>query len=189
MNQVHHGLDRRDFLKLSAGGLASLSLLGLGTQLSGCSHPIGTPAAGFQWLQTEDLPLLRLLVAACAGPALPEATQSREATLQEGLQRLDQSLLALGTPAQQQLRQLLDLLHWAPFRRLAGGVSKPWSQAQSDDMEQMLQRFGASRLNLLNGAMRALSKLGAFAFWGQDAGSRAARYPGPPAWAVAALNS
>lgn len=183
------GLDRRDFLKLSGGGLAAFVVLGGAVQLSGCSRHKAAPAAGYRWLAAEDLPLLSLLISACAGPAMPAAAAEAQTVLGEGLQRLDQSFYALGGPAQKELRKLLDLLHWGPFRRFAGGVSVDWPQASAADMQQLLQRFGTSRLSLLNGAMRVLSKLGATAFWAQTAGASAAHYPGPPAWAVAALNA
>lgn len=190
MNQADtgRGLDRRDFLKLSAGSLAAFTVLGGALQLSGCSRRNAPAAAGYQWLGAEDLPLFSLLIAVSAGPALP-GDAAAQGVIGEGLRRIDLACAALGGPAQQQLRQLLDLLHWAPFRRLAGGVTRSWPEASAADLTAMLQRFGDSRLSLLNAAMRVLAKLGALAFWGQSSGYAAARYPGPPAWAFNALNS
>ena len=107
----------------------------------------------------------------------------------EGVRRADLSLDALGGPAQKQLRQLFDLVQWSAFRRLAGGVARPWEQAGVDDMQTLLTHFRDSRLALLNGAYRALVKIGSVTIWSQPAMFDASHYPGPPAWAVTALNA
>ncbi|HEY9544753.1 MAG TPA: hypothetical protein VIR56_02030, partial [Solimonas sp.] len=90
---------------------------------------------------------------------------------------------------QKQVRQLFDLIQWSPFRRLAGGVSQPWSEASAADAQTLLAHFRDSRLSLLNGAYRALVKLGSIVYWSQPATYDESHYPGPPAWAVAALNA
>lgn len=180
---------RRDFLKLGAGAAAGFAVLGLGVQLSGCSRQALPSAAGHAWLSAADLPFVDRLVAAVAGPALPAAPAAAQAAVEDGRHRIDVCLAALGGPAQKEVRKLLDLVQWAPFRRFAGGVGKPWDEASTQDMEKLLAHFRDSRLALLNGAYRVLVKLGATAFWSQPASFAAARYPGPPAWAVAALNA
>jgi len=157
------GLSRRGFLQLTAAGAAALAVLGTATQLSGCSQQHSPAAAGYQWLTDADLPLLSVLIKSVAGPSLPGG-DAGAAVVTEGLRRIDLSCMALGGPAQAQLRQLFDLLQWAPFRRFAGGVAKPWPEASAEDMNGLLDRFSRSRLSLFNGAMRALSKLGATAF-------------------------
>ncbi|WP_028081669.1 hypothetical protein [Solimonas soli] len=183
------GIDRRGFLKLGLGGSAALALLGGGAQLAGCSAQTAAPAAGMRWLTAADLPFARALLMAVAGPALPADAQAARAIVDEGLRRADLALDALGAPAQKQLRQLFDLVQWSPFRRLAGGVSRPWAEADASDAATLLTHFRDSRLTLLNGAYRALVKLGSTVVWSQPATFPASHYPGPPAWAVAALNA
>jgi len=190
---MHHdsvgtGLDRRSFLKLGLGSTAALAVLGGSAQLAGCSTRDRMPAQGFRWLTDADLPFMRLLIAA-SGPALAEDAQATAAIVEEGVRRADLALEALDKPAQKQLRQLFDLVQWAPFRRLAGGVSRPWREADVADMSTLLSHFRESRLALLNGAYRALVKIGSIAVWSQPATFAASRYPGPPAWTVAALNA
>lgn len=180
-------LDRRGFLKLSAGGVASLALLSASTQLIGCAPQTARMASGYRWLNDADLAFIKVLIRGIAGPAL--ATAGADTIVEEGARRVDLCAEALGAQAQKQLRQLFDLLQWSPFRRLAAGVSKPWSAASAADAQTMLARFRDSRLSLLNGAYRALVKLGSIAYWSQPATYGESRYPGPPAWAVAALNA
>ena len=187
--QTPAGVDRRGFLKLGLGGSIALATLGVGTQLAGCSQQAAAPAEGLRWLTAADLPFVKLLVAGVAGPALPTDAQAAETLIAEGVRRADIALDALGAPAQKQLRQLFDLAQWAPFRRLAGGVSRPWNEADAGDMNTLLTNFSNSRLALLNGAYRALVKLGSTVIWSQPATFSASHYPGPPAWAVTALNS
>src|SRR3546814_13665001 len=65
-----HALDRRSFLKLSAGGAASLALLGVGTQLAGCSQQTASVADGYRWLTNADLSFIKVLMRGIAGPAM-----------------------------------------------------------------------------------------------------------------------
>lgn len=184
-----HALDRRSFLKLSAGGAASLALLGTGIQLAGCSQQTARVANGYRWLTDADLAFMKALIRGVAGPALLTAAADADVIVDEAAHRADLCLDALGAPAQKQLRQLFDLLQWTPFRRLAGGVSRPWPEASVADTQTLLARFRDSRLSLLNGAYRVLVKLGGTVYWSQPATYGESHYPGPPAWAVAALNA
>src|SRR3546814_5725221 len=124
-----HALDRRSFLKLSAGGAASLALLGVGTQLAGCSQQTASVADGYRWLTNADLSFIKVLIRGIAGPALATAGNDADTLVNEGARRADLCLDALAAPAQKQVRQLFDLIQWSPFRRLAGGVRQPWSEA------------------------------------------------------------
>lgn len=180
--------ERRDFLRLSLAGSLSLAALGFGAGLSGCSRKSVASAAGYRWLNAEDLVFMRTLIAGVAGPALSPGEAGR-AEIEEGLRRADLSLSALGAPAQAEVRKLFDLLHWAPFRRFAGGVSRAWADADAQDAQTLLLHLRDSRFGLLNGAYRALSKIGSSVFWSQPASNAFSHYPGPPAWAVTALNA
>jgi hypothetical protein len=185
-NSAGAGIDRRQFLRLSAGSAAALSLLAATSQLSGCTAAAPQAAPGYQFLTLDDLQLFTALLPAINGPALPaDNAELHVATLQ----RLDLACAGLGAPAQAELRKLLGLLHWAPLRRLAAGIRTSWAQASTADAEAFLRRWHNSRLELFNAGYRALTKLGSLAWWSQPASHAAAHYPGPPAWAVSALNS
>lgn len=176
-------LDRRRFLKLSLTGAAALTVLGGGAQLAGCARPATTAAPGYGFLTTADLRLFTALLPAVNGASLPPAASLRD----EALRRIDRSCIALQPPARAEVRKLLDLLHWRLFRRLSCGFSADWEQATPEQLQGFLQRWRDSRLELLNAGHRALLKLLTIGWWSQPASWPASHYPGPPAWALAAL--
>ncbi|NKF22160.1 hypothetical protein [Solimonas marina] len=182
-------LDRRGFLKLSAGGATTLALLGAGVQLSGCSQRSAAVANGYRWLTASDIHFMRALVAGVAGNALPADPTAAGAIVDEGVRRADIELAALGAPAQQEVRKLLDLLQWTPFRRFAGGVTRPWAEAGAADAQTLLKHLHDSHLSLLSGAYRALAKIGSTVLWSQTPMNAFSHYPGPPAWAISALEA
>src|SRR3546814_18085651 len=120
-----HALDRRSFLKLSAGGDASLALLGVGTQLAGCSQQTASVADGYRWLTNADLSFIKVLIRGIAGPALATAGNDADTLVNEGTSRADLCPDAHAAPAQKQGPQLFDHLQSSPVRRLDGGVSQP----------------------------------------------------------------
>lgn len=183
------GLDRRQFLKLSAGGAASLALVATGAQLAGCSSPPAATAGGYAYLTEADLALFRVLLPAVNGSVWPTAAIHRRGVETEALRRIDLCCAALDPAARAQTRQLLDLLQFGLFRRWACGVSMPWSEAPAALVLAFLDRWRGSRVELFNAGYRGLSKLCALGWWSQRDSWVASRYPGPPAFAVQALNA
>lgn len=179
------GLNRRRFLQLSVTGAASLAVLGGTAQLAGCAGKADVPAEGHAFLTAADVALFAALLPVVNGSALPTDAAVRA----EALRRIDLSCAALDAPARAEARKLLDLLHWSPFRRLACGLSSDWPQATAEELSRFLQRWRDSRVGLLNAGHRALTKLAAIGWWSQPASWPAAGYPGPQAWAVAALSA
>ena len=178
------GIDRRHFLKLTAGGMASLAVLGTSAQLAGCSSAVA-PAPGHAFLTPADLALFAALLPVVNGEAFPDAATVRD----EALRRIDLACISLDPPARAEARKLLDLLHWSLFRRLACGFSADWTTATPAELTAFLQRWRDSRMSLLNAGHRALVKLAGIGWWSQPASWPAAAYPGPPAWALNALNA
>lgn len=178
------GLNRRQFLQLGAAGTFTLAAFGSAATLSGCRSAPPAAADGYRWLADEDLALFSALLPVANGTSMPADQASRD----EALRRIDLAMAALEPPAQAETRKLLDLLHWAPFRRLACGVTKPWTDAAPGELATFLQRWRDSRLALFNAGYRGLVKLAQLGWWSQPASWSASRYPGPPAWAVTALN-
>lgn len=179
------GIDRRRFLQLSTGAAATLALLGASAQLAACGRGAAAAAPGYGFLTAADLVLFGALLAPVNGPALPVDAELRA----EALRRIDLACVGLEAPARAEARKLLELLHWAPFRRLACGVNTEWGAASAVEMTGFLARWRNSRVGLLNAGHRALTKLAALGWWSQPASWPSARYPGPPAWAVAALSA
>ena len=179
------GIDRRQFLKLSAGGTATLALLGASSQLTGCSATV-IAAPGMQFLTPDDVALFTALLPVVNGAAYPAADA---AVRDRALQRIDEACALLQAPARAELRKLIGLLHLRVFRRLVCGVSTGWDQASAGELTAFLQRWRDSRVGLFNAGYRALTKLAAVGWWSQAASWPGSTYPGPPAWALAALNA
>lgn len=179
------GLDRRRFLQLSAGSAAALGLAATSAQLAGCARKAPPPAPGHQYLTAEDLVLFGALLPVVNGSAWVDSAETRT----EALRRIDVCCIALDPAAQAQTRQLLDLLQFGLFRRLACGLSRPWGEATHEELAAFLQRWRESGVELFNAGYRGLSKLAAIGWWSQRASWSASRYPGPPAFAVQTLNA
>ncbi|MFP5305733.1 MAG: hypothetical protein ACLGI7_07900 [Gammaproteobacteria bacterium] len=178
-------ISRRRFLELGATGALSLAAFGTAATLAGCSSGPARVAAGYRWLSDEDLALFGALLAVVNGPALPADAPVRT----EALRRIDLACSCLAAPAQAQTRQLLELLHWPPFRRFACGVAAPWDHAAPAELLAFLHAWRDSRLQLFNAGYRGLTRLAALGWWSQPQSWASSRYPGPPAWAVAELKA
>jgi len=169
-------LHRRDFLKLSAGSAALLSAGALTASLSGCARS-DPPAAGYLFLRPADLALFAALAPAVLGSTLP--VEGRAAHIKRVLQGVDATAYRTLLPTQKALYQLFDLLNGGLTRRLAAGVSKPWAEAEPEQVQAFLARWQNSSIGLFNGGYRALTKFVTGAWVGTDAGLAAAGYPGP----------
>ncbi len=181
------GLSRRRFLQLGAIGSASLAVLGTTASLSGCSRP-ASPAAGFDFLSADDVAMLRALLPVANGSAYAAAAARNPDLGETALQRIDALCARMDPPAQAELRKLFDLLGWSLFRRLACGFSDSWSEAAPATLAAFLERWRQSSVGLFNAGHRGLVKLAGAGFWSQPATWAASTYPGPPAFAVSALN-
>lgn len=169
-------LHRRDFLKLSAGSAALLSAGALTATLAGCSK-VHTPAKGYAFLRDADVALFAALTPAVLGSTLPLA--DRAAHIERVLQGVDATAARLLLPAQTTLYQLFDLLNTGLTRRLTTGVSKPWAEADPEQVAAFLTRWQTSSIGLFNAGYRGLIKFITGAWVGTDAGLAAAGYPGP----------
>ncbi len=181
-------LDRRGFLKLGFSATAAVGAVSLGAGLAGCHAREQAAAAGYGWLQDADLALFRALLPAVLPGLLPEADAARETAAVATLRAIDRSALRLGPPAQQELRKLLDLLNLAPTRRLLARVPL-WAQTTPAEAGAFLDRWRNSSVGLFNAGYSALVKLVAASYFSLPASWPQAGYPGPPAWASAALNA
>lgn len=179
---------RRELLKLGVAGSVALSAVGLGAALGGCGRREAASAAGFGWLRDAEVALLRALIPAILDGALPPAGAGRDAQLAETLQRIDASAQRYGAGTQHALRQLFDLMNFAPTRRLLCGVG-PWAQADAPALAQFLQRWRGSSVGVLGAGYCALTRMVGIAYYAMPATWRAAGYPGPLAWVYQGANA
>ncbi|TXH02805.1 MAG: hypothetical protein E6R07_14070 [Nevskiaceae bacterium] len=195
MRETHPGAGegfdpgRRSLLKLGLAGSLALGTVSLGAGLSGCGRREEAAAQGYRFLRDADLVLFRGLIPAVTASTLPTEAAAREARFAEILHRIDGSCLRLGAPAQKEVRKLFDLLNFGLTRRLAAGVSSPWSEVSEADALAFLDRWRSSSIGLFNAGYRVLTKLIAVANYGTPAVWASAGYPGPLDWMYKAVNS
>jgi hypothetical protein len=165
------------FTLLAAGASAFLAL-------PGCGNSARAPAAGFAFLQEEDLRMFRAL----APVIVPQlAGESREA-LDALLVQLDGVMSVMGEGSRRQLRRLFDLLAAGPLRRLIAGVGA-WQDASQEELRGFLDRWRASRFETLNSGANAIVKLVSSSYYVQAVHRSDSNYPGPFAPLFAAANT
>ena len=146
--------DRRDFLKLSAAGAASLSVMSAGATLSGCTS--SGPAGGMKILRPEDVALLRALTpAVMKGKIAPGETEKVDRTLES----FDTLMADLSAPVVAGVLQAFDVLSFGPTRGITTGQWSSWPKASLEDAERALGRLRDSGIGLLNAIYAALTRL------------------------------
>lgn len=147
---------RRDFLRTGFFGAMALSTVSFSALLTGCAS--APPAAGMRVLRDSDLVLLRALMPVVLDGALP-VDASREKTISESLQLLDALLEGSSRAGQQQLRQLFDLMTFAPTRRLVVGLERDWTEAAPAEINAFLDGWRRSRIGMLRAGYLALTQM------------------------------
>lgn len=174
--------DRRNFMKLSAGGAAALSTMSTGAWLSGCTSSAAAP--GLRFLRPEDVELLTALTpSVLAGQIGPGDTEKIKQTVHS----FD---VLLGDTSQivvDLLLQAFDVLNFAPTRGLTTGQWARWSKASLQDADRALVRLRDSSIGLLNAIYAALIRMIASAYYLIPENDASTGYPGPPKKIVSAI--
>lgn len=188
--------DRRSFLKASLGGTLLLGTVAVGAGLSGCdSRPAGDvhsinrgeePGYRFRFLTGTDLLMLQVLVPAIIGPALQRHPERLTEATHETIRGIDSGIVRFSQGSQNEIRQLFDLLTFAPSRVAVARIWS-WESASRADADAFLERWRSSGVGLFNKGYIALSKITNVAFYGTPEYRNTASYPGPPRWAMDAL--
>lgn len=147
---------RRDFLRTGLFGAMALSTVSFSALLSGCAS--APPAPGLRVLREGDMVVLRALMPVVLDGALP-ADASRERAVNETLQVLDGLLEASSRAGQQQVRQLFDLMTFAPTRRLVAGLQRDWAEASAAEVNDFLNGWRNSRVGMLRAGYLALTQM------------------------------
>lgn len=147
---------RRDFLRVGVLGAMALSTVSFSAMLTGCAS--APPASGLRVLRESDLVLLRALMPVVLEGAFP-TDDSREKVLNDSLQLLDSLLVGSSNAGQQQVRQLFDLMTFAPTRRLVVGLEQDWAQAAAADINVFLNSWRNSRIGMLRAGYLALTQM------------------------------
>ncbi len=188
---------RRRFLKTGLGGALLLGTVGTTAALNGCSstpagriHGASQQASSsyqFRFLTLSDIDLFRALLPAIVGPGLPKQAADRDRTIETTIERIDAGIFNFGPANQKELRQLFDLLNFAPTRVTVARVWSSWPNVSTDEAHAFLERWRTSSIGLFNSGYIALTKISNVSFYGDKPQWHLSGYPGPPQWAMDAL--
>lgn len=174
----HEGLSRRSFLQLSTSAGLTLSAVSFTATLAGCAPAPGV-APGFKFLREVDLELFRALIPAVVGGHLPAGTAQREAAVHSVMQLLDATSARCNAPAQKALRDLFNLLNLSLTRRLTTGITAPWRETTTAEVEAFLTRWRESGSGLYAAGYRGLVRFIAVSFYGLPQSWPSVGYAGP----------
>lgn len=165
-------MQRRTLLKLGATSAALLAVVGGTAALiqPGLERGILT-AAGRDVFRAIGLGVL--------DKTLPEPAPAKEIALADLLDRVDLLVTALPPHAQAELSQLLSILASGAGRRALAGLSTPWPNATTADVQAALQDMRLSSLAVRQQAYAALHDITAGAYFSEPTTWAMLGYPGP----------
>ena len=160
-------MNRRSLLKLGASGAFLLAAGGLIASLTGRNA------------RQDRESVLRALVPAMLGGALPGAGPQRDAAIERAVESVAIAIGGLAPTAQAEIGQLFALLAAPPTRLALAGLAQGWEQASEQQVSAVLQRWRIHRLPLLQSGYQALHDLIAGSWYGHESTWRAIGYGGP----------
>lgn len=166
--------DRRDFLKVSIAGAATLTTVSFGATVSGCSS--SSPATDMKHLRAEDVAMLSALTpVVMAGKISPDDTQGIASVVKSFDTLLDDT----SPPVVAGVLQAFDLLNLGLTRGLATGQWRSWSKASYEEAQSALFRLRDSGIGLLNAIYAAVIRLIISAYYLIDEHAAATGYRPP----------
>jgi len=165
---------RRSFLKIGAAGAITLAAGGALYRLANppaLPHPFA--------LQGEAQAVLRAVIPAMLGPALPADGAPRQAALAAATGRVLTAIHGLPLATQKEVQDLFGLLALGPARRLLAGVAGGWEHADPQQVDAFLQSWRTHSLAMLRVAYGALHDLIIGAWYADPSTWSAIGYPGP----------
>ena len=166
-------LDRRAFLK---AGLTGALLLG-----AAAHWPLrAVHAADGPWLSREDGDLVRALGGVMLRGSLPVDKVRQVAALDLLVAAVERAIGYQPAHIRAELRELFDLLQAAPARLLLCGFWRPWARAEAEEIDDFLQWWRGSRLELLRLAYLSFHELIVGSYFGEPQSWQRIGYDGPP---------
>lgn len=136
---------------------------------------------GPRFLLADDVPLVRRIAAVVLEGALPgPAAADRRAAMDEVVAAVDHIIGAMSPGVRADLRDLFDLLAFAPTRIVLAGLWSDWPDASAADVAAFFEGWRTSRLTLLRAAYGALHDIVTGAWYGNPRSWPAIGYAGPP---------
>jgi hypothetical protein len=164
-------MQRRRLLKLGLGAAVVIGIAGVGVALI-------KPGLVDNKLSPGSRELMRAAAAAVLSDLLPPAGVAREAALDAQLARLDAFIAGMPAATRKELSDALGLLGTAAGRFALVGLSKPWAEAGTPDVQQALEAMRLSSSNTKQQVYHALRDLNAIAFFTEPGNWQTAGYPG-----------
>ena len=130
-------------------------------------------------LKGPDRALFGALAPVLLAGALPTG-DDRPAAIAAVVAGVERAVAGLPLSTQAELRQLFDLLGFAPTRLLLTGLWDDWPEVSPERLEAFLSDWRQSRLGLLRVAYFALHELVFAAWYGDPQSWPRIGYPGPP---------
>lgn len=169
-------VDRRGFLKLSAGGAAVLAAGSSVALLSGCSSPSG-PAEGFLHLRRGDLEVIRPWVPVVL---TEDCRPNGDADIELALQRLDGLLESAGPIARKMMAQLYDVMHLGAFRWWTTGYWSAPAELSHEEKVAAMSAWERHDSTFARVAFRGLASALLMAWYTEPTAAKTTGYPGPP---------
>lgn len=158
---------RRTLLKTGVAGGVVLAVGGLAATIAG--RDAAADRAG----------VLRAVIPALLGDALPAAPQARGAAIERCREMVDAAIAGLSAASRRELDQLFSLLAMPPTRVALAGVTSAWDSAGDAQVSAFLARWREHRVALMQSGYLALHDLVAGAWYSDPASWPAIGYPGP----------
>ena len=158
-------MNRRRFLQVGAAGGALLLTAG--------------------WLARPRDGVVEALVPVVLEGSLPPPGPARARAIADVGEAFRRAVAGLTPAVQAEVAQLLALLQFMPTRLAFTGIAAPLHEADPRDIAAFLERWRASRFDLLRASYQALTQLIQAAWYDNPASWAAIGYPGPPAKALA----
>jgi hypothetical protein len=115
--------------------------------------------------------------------SLPDEPKARSQAVREVVEAFHRAVAGMSPAVQEEIRQLLGLLAFAPTRILFTGLPSPVESSSPEALAAFLERWRISRFDLLRAGYRALTQLIQASWFDNPSSWAAIGYPGPPALA------
>ena len=172
-------VSRRTFLKVGIAGACVLMTARVLDRSVFAQHE-GPGSLDLKKLANKDADCIAALAPAVLKGALPDDPVARAVAINEMVEAFDRTVAGLSPAVQREVEELLSLLTFSLTRRFVAGVSKPWSEASTEDVEAFLNGWRQSRLALLQQGYQALARVMIACWYGNPLSWQKIGYGGPP---------
>jgi len=166
---------RRRFLQVGIAGAAVLAGVHLARR---GADP--APLPGLRTLDAESAAIVAAIVPVVLAGSIPADAAAEARSVHDVVGAFDAAVAGLPPAMRGEVADLLGLLGLAPARYALAGLAVPLPEASREDIAGFLERWRASRFDLLRAGYQGLTQLIQAAWLGNPSSWPAIGYPGPP---------